>query len=236
MAAGRQPGPGRKRPSRPRRGPGCGACPLPWRTLADLGVVELGTDDRRGRADRRPCPRARKCGGCTGTCARPGLARARARQWRPRRSRRPAHHGWPVATRKTARRRSLPGWRARGPRRRRRGKLINAARRRYTRPARRRLRGTRPDRWTKPCRRWQAALGGSGAAGRTAAVWLHEHGERSRNSGQEERGLAARGPRGGGCLRRADPRDVVVELLPDLPPKAQADMVAGLWEVDHPGS
>jgi len=27
---------------------------------------------------------------------------------------------------------------------------------------------------------------------------------------------------------------VVVELLPDLPPKAQADMVAGLWEVDHP--
>jgi hypothetical protein len=39
---------------------------------------------------------------------------------------------------------------------------------------------------------------------------------------------------GAGLLEEADPRDVVVELLPDLPPRAQADMVAGLWEVDHP--
>jgi hypothetical protein len=27
---------------------------------------------------------------------------------------------------------------------------------------------------------------------------------------------------------------VVAELLPDLPPDAQAEIVAGLWQVDHP--
>jgi hypothetical protein len=28
---------------------------------------------------------------------------------------------------------------------------------------------------------------------------------------------------------------VVAELLPDVPPTAQAELVAGLWEVSHPG-
>ena len=27
---------------------------------------------------------------------------------------------------------------------------------------------------------------------------------------------------------------MVAELLPDVPPKAQAELVAGLWEVSHP--
>ena len=87
-----------------------------------------------------------------------------------------------------------------------------------------------------------------------AAVWLHEHGEEA-ELGPDERawllvdlgaGLleeAELGPSerawllvdlGAGLLEEADPRDVVVELLPDLPPTAQADMVAGLWAVDHP--
>jgi hypothetical protein len=65
-----------------------------------------------------------------------------------------------------------------------------------------------------------------------AAVWLHEHGEEAELSPGERAWLLV--DLGAGLLEEADPRDVVVELLPDLPPKAQADMVAGLWEVDHP--
>jgi hypothetical protein len=65
-----------------------------------------------------------------------------------------------------------------------------------------------------------------------AAVWLHEHGEEAEIGPGERAWLLV--DLGAGLLEEADPRDVVVELLPDLPPKAQADMVAGLWEVDHP--
>ena len=65
-----------------------------------------------------------------------------------------------------------------------------------------------------------------------AAVWLHEHGEQAELGPGERAWLLV--DLGAGLLEEADPRDVVVELLPDLPPKAQADMVAGLWEVDHP--
>jgi hypothetical protein len=65
-----------------------------------------------------------------------------------------------------------------------------------------------------------------------AAVWLHEHGEEAELGPGERAWLLV--DLGAGLLEEADPRDVVVELLPDLPPKAQADMVAGLWEVDHP--
>ena len=65
-----------------------------------------------------------------------------------------------------------------------------------------------------------------------AAVWLHEHGEEAELGPRERAWLLV--DLGAGLLEEADPRDVVVELLPDLPPKAQADMVAGLWEVDHP--
>ena len=38
-----------------------------------------------------------------------------------------------------------------------------------------------------------------------------------------------------GLLEEADPRDVVAELLPELPAAAQAEIVAGLWQVQHPG-
>ena len=65
-----------------------------------------------------------------------------------------------------------------------------------------------------------------------AAVWLHEHGEEAELGPGERAWLLV--DLGAGLLEEADPRDVVVELLPDLPPNAQADMVAGLWEVDHP--
>jgi hypothetical protein len=65
-----------------------------------------------------------------------------------------------------------------------------------------------------------------------AAVWLHEHGEEAELGPGERAWLLV--DLGAGLLEEADPRDVVVELLPDLPPKAQADMVAGLWEVNHP--
>jgi hypothetical protein len=40
---------------------------------------------------------------------------------------------------------------------------------------------------------------------------------------------------GAGLLEEADPRDVVAELLPEVPALAQAEIVAGLWQVDHPG-
>jgi hypothetical protein len=65
-----------------------------------------------------------------------------------------------------------------------------------------------------------------------AAVWLHEHGEEAELGPGERAWLLV--DLGAGLLEEADPRDVVVELLPDLPPTAQADMVAGLWAVDHP--
>ena len=37
------------------------------------------------------------------------------------------------------------------------------------------------------------------------------------------------------CWRRPQPEDVVAELLPDLPSGGQAKLVAGLWQVAHPG-
>ena len=40
---------------------------------------------------------------------------------------------------------------------------------------------------------------------------------------------------GAGLLEEANAQDVVAELLPDLPPEDQAEIVAGLWEVSHPG-
>jgi hypothetical protein len=65
-----------------------------------------------------------------------------------------------------------------------------------------------------------------------AAVWLHEHGEEA-NLGPGDRAWLLV-DLGAGLLEEADPGDVVTELLPDLAPEAQADLVAGLWEVDHP--
>ena len=66
-----------------------------------------------------------------------------------------------------------------------------------------------------------------------AAVWLHEHGEAA-TLGREDRAWLLV-DLGAGLLEEADPQDVVAELLPDLPPDAQAELVAGLWRVQHPG-
>ncbi len=66
-----------------------------------------------------------------------------------------------------------------------------------------------------------------------AAVWLHEHGEQADLSPGDRTWLLV--DLGAGLLEEADPRDVVAELLPELPPDAQAEIVAGLWQVSHPG-
>ena len=66
-----------------------------------------------------------------------------------------------------------------------------------------------------------------------AAVWLHEHGENA-ELGREDRAWLLV-DLGAGLLEEADPQDVVAELLPDVPPDAQAELVAGLWRVQPPG-
>jgi hypothetical protein len=65
-----------------------------------------------------------------------------------------------------------------------------------------------------------------------AAVWLREHGEEAGLSREDSAWLLV--DLGAGLLEEAAPDDVVAELLPDLPPHAQADLVAGLWRVEHP--
>jgi hypothetical protein len=66
-----------------------------------------------------------------------------------------------------------------------------------------------------------------------AAVWLHEHGEQAELDREDRAWLLV--DLGAGLLEEADPKDVVAELLPDVPPDAQAELVAGLWRVQHPG-
>jgi hypothetical protein len=66
-----------------------------------------------------------------------------------------------------------------------------------------------------------------------AAVWLHEHGEDAELDREDRAWLLV--DLGAGLLEEADPQDVVAELLPDVPPGAQAELVAGLWRVRHPG-
>ena len=66
-----------------------------------------------------------------------------------------------------------------------------------------------------------------------AAVWLHEHGEKAELRPEDRTWLLV--DLGSGLLEEADPRDVVAELLPELPAEAQAEIVAGLWQVRHPG-
>ncbi|MGO9079573.1 MAG: hypothetical protein ACLQDY_11100 [Streptosporangiaceae bacterium] len=65
-----------------------------------------------------------------------------------------------------------------------------------------------------------------------AAVWLHEHGEEAELSPDDRTWLLV--DLGAGLLEEADPRDVVAELLPEVSPDAQAEIVAGLWQVRHP--
>ena len=66
-----------------------------------------------------------------------------------------------------------------------------------------------------------------------AAVWLHEHGEDAELRPEDRTWLLV--DLGAGLLEEADPRDVVAELLPEVPADAQAEIVAGLWQVSHPG-
>jgi hypothetical protein len=65
-----------------------------------------------------------------------------------------------------------------------------------------------------------------------AAVWLHEHGEDADIGPADRAWLLV--DLGAGLLEEADARDVVSELLPDDAPDAQAEIVAGLWLVSHP--
>ena len=65
-----------------------------------------------------------------------------------------------------------------------------------------------------------------------AAVWLHEHGEDADLGPADRTWLLV--DLGAGLLEEADPRDVVAELLPEVAPEAQAEIVAGLWKVRHP--
>jgi hypothetical protein len=66
-----------------------------------------------------------------------------------------------------------------------------------------------------------------------AAVWLHEHDEEAELRPEDRTWLLV--DLGAGLLEEADPQDVVAELLPEVPAEAQAEIVAGLWRVDHPG-
>lgn len=66
-----------------------------------------------------------------------------------------------------------------------------------------------------------------------AVVWLRDHGEQAELSRGDQEWLLV--DLGAGLLEEAQPEDVVAELLPDLPPGGQAKLVAGLWQVDHPG-
>ena len=66
-----------------------------------------------------------------------------------------------------------------------------------------------------------------------AAVWLHEHDEEAELRPEDRTWLLV--DLGAGLLEEADPLDVVAELLPEVSAPAQADIVAGLWRVEHPG-
>ncbi len=66
-----------------------------------------------------------------------------------------------------------------------------------------------------------------------AAVWLIEHGEESHLDPADRTWLLV--DLGAGLLEEANAPDVVAELLPDLPAADQAEIVAQLWQVSHPG-
>jgi hypothetical protein len=66
-----------------------------------------------------------------------------------------------------------------------------------------------------------------------AAVWLRDHGEQAELGRGDQEWLLV--DLGAGLLEEAQPEDVVAELLPDLPSGGQAKLVAGLWQVAHPG-
>jgi hypothetical protein len=218
----------RDRPGRPRSGGEDLAAGLSsaLETLADLGVVELGTDDTAG--------------GLTVTLSRLGV-------WGMHRHL--GAQGWHVPVLGSAARdgaaallttlascdaedgeAEIAAWLAARAPAQAAGELIDAARRGTP--------GLRGAGFAVLDRIGEQAVPAVRAAlddpvlRAHAAVWLHEHGEEAELGPGERAWLLV--DLGAGLLEEADPRDVVVELLPDLPPKAQADMVAGLWEVDHP--
>jgi hypothetical protein len=65
-----------------------------------------------------------------------------------------------------------------------------------------------------------------------AAVWLRDHGEHAELARGDQEWLLV--DLGAGLLEEAQPEDVVAELLPDLPSAGQANLVASLWQVAHP--
>jgi hypothetical protein len=65
-----------------------------------------------------------------------------------------------------------------------------------------------------------------------AAVWLRDHGEQAELARGDQEWLLV--DLGAGLLEEAQPEDVVAELLPDLPSAGQANLVASLWQVAHP--
>ena len=66
-----------------------------------------------------------------------------------------------------------------------------------------------------------------------AAVWLRDHGDQAELARGDQEWLLV--DLGAGLLEEAEPADVVAELLPDLPSGGQSKLVAGLWQVSHPG-
>lgn len=66
-----------------------------------------------------------------------------------------------------------------------------------------------------------------------AAIWLRERGVQADLSPAQRAWLLV--DLGVGLLEAADARAVAADLLPDLPPAEQADLVEGLWQVSHPG-
>ena len=66
-----------------------------------------------------------------------------------------------------------------------------------------------------------------------AVVWLRDHGEQAELGRGDQEWLLV--DLGAGLLEEAEPEDVVAELLPELPSGGQSELVARLWEVEHPG-
>ena len=224
-AAGTQPGPARRRPPADQ----AAALSPVLETLADLGVVELGTEETAG--------------GLTVALSPLGVwgvhRRLRAQGWHvpgarrrgPGRRRRPADH--PGQLRRGGRRGGdrPPGWRpaSPGPGRAR----ADPRRRAGGSPGLRGAAFAVLDRIGEPAIPEVRAALAEPLLRAHAAVWLHEHGEQAELRPEDRTWLLV--DLGAGLLEEADPRDVVAELLPDVPADAQAEIVAGLWRVNHPG-
>ena len=205
------------------------AAALSWalEALADLGVVELGTEESAGGLTVTLSPlgvwgvhrRLRAQGwhvpvlGGGGRDGAPGLLAALASC--------DAEDGEAEIAAWLRAQDPVPG----------RGRADPGGRRRLPGAARRRVRRARPDR-QRAVPAVRAALA-EPVLRAHAAVWLHEHGEEADLGPEDRTWLLV--DLGAGLLEEADPRDVVAELLPDLPPDAQAEIVAGLWQVSHPG-